>query len=256
MKNNILILAVISMVITGCKTSENHNIHHFNSSFLDEHNSKNSLDWGGTYTGTIPCADCEGIQTKISIHSDLTYTKEVKYLGKSDELITEKGKFDWDEIGSNIIIDETSYMVGENTLIQLNKQKENIKGALATQYVLSKIATDTILTDVQWELIELQGEEIEKENKNIPYFTLSTTDNNISGNSGCNNFHGSFDLKFGNRLSISRLASTQKLCFNAPYEGAMLKALEVMDNYAIKNDTLSINKARMAPLAKFVKVQP
>ncbi len=28
-------------------------------------NSQNSLDWPGTYTGTLPCADCEGIKTEI-----------------------------------------------------------------------------------------------------------------------------------------------------------------------------------------------
>lgn len=255
MKTNLLVFPILSIFITACKTSEKHNSHHIDAAFLDEHSSKNSLDWAGTYTGTLPCADCSGIVTKISINDDLTYTKQIKYLGKSEDFITKKGNFTWDEIGSNITIDEKTYMVGENTLIQLNKQNENIKGALATQYVLGKIAIDKMLTDVQWELIELEGQVIEKENNTIPYFTLNSSSDDITGNAGCNNFHGNFMLKHGNRISFTKLASTQKLCFNTPYETPLLKVLETADNYTIKNDTLSLNKARMAPLAKFALVK-
>ncbi|MGY5353957.1 copper resistance protein NlpE N-terminal domain-containing protein [Wenyingzhuangia sp. IMCC45467] len=255
MKAIILTIATLSIISTGCKTSEKHNLHHFDAAYLDEHSSKNSLDWEGTYTGTIPCADCRGIDTKISINKDLTYTKQVKYLGKHEDYITTKGNFVWDEIGSNIIIDDVSYMVGENTLIQLNQQKENIKGALATQYVLGKTATDTLLTNLKWELFELRGQEIERENKNIPFFTLDISNNSIAGSSGCNNFHGNFELKTGNKVSFSKIVATQKLCFNAPYEGPLLNALETIDNYTIKNDTLTLNKARMASLAKFVAVK-
>lgn len=28
-----------------------------------DHNSRNSLDYEGVYTGTMPCADCSGIYT-------------------------------------------------------------------------------------------------------------------------------------------------------------------------------------------------
>lgn len=255
MKSTILTIALFSILSISCKTSENHHSHHYGTAFLDEHSSKNSMDWEGTYTGTIPCADCSGIVTKINIHKDLTYTKKEKYLGKSNEYITSEGNFSWDDIGSNITIDNTTYMVGENTLIQLNKQKENIKGALATQYVLSKVVTDTLLTDIKWELFELRGQLTEKENQNIPHFTINTSKDVLVGNAGCNNFHGNYNIKTGNRVTFSKIAATQKLCFNAPYEGALLGVLESIDNYTIKNDTLFLNKARMAPLAKFVAVK-
>lgn len=255
MRLPILTLTILSLAIGSCKTSEKHNSHHFDTAFLDEHSSKNSIDWQGTYTGTIPCADCSGIVTKIEINNNLTYSKQVKYLGKSDEFINTQGDFIWDDIGSNIIIEGTSYMVGEGSLIQLNQQKENIKGTLATEYVLTKTIVDTLLTDVKWELITLQGQVIEKENQNIPYFTINTKNENIHGSDGCNNFHGNFELKSGNRISFSKIAATQKLCFNAPYEGTLLKIFETVDNYTVKNDTLSLNKARMASMAKFVLVK-
>ena len=37
----------------------------------DFHNSLNSLDWEGTYSGILPCADCAGIQTLIKLNKNL-----------------------------------------------------------------------------------------------------------------------------------------------------------------------------------------
>ena len=66
-------------------------------------NSQNSLDWEGTYKGIIPCADCEGIKTEITIKYDLTYVIKTIYLGKVDGKTFEKtGRFFWDKTGSNI----------------------------------------------------------------------------------------------------------------------------------------------------------
>ena len=36
----------------------------------DQHNSRNSLDWNGVYKGVLPCADCEGIETVITLLND------------------------------------------------------------------------------------------------------------------------------------------------------------------------------------------
>lgn len=46
------------------------------------HNSKNPLDWNGTYRGILPCADCEGIKTEVTLHKDRTYEIARKYLGQ------------------------------------------------------------------------------------------------------------------------------------------------------------------------------
>jgi uncharacterized lipoprotein NlpE involved in copper resistance len=48
------------------------------------HNSRNSLDWAGVYKGTLPCADCEGIQEEIRLNDDLTYEMVSTYLGKGE----------------------------------------------------------------------------------------------------------------------------------------------------------------------------
>jgi copper homeostasis protein (lipoprotein) len=108
------------------------------------HNSMNSVDWDGVYHGTVPCADCEGISTVLTLARDLTFTLETVYLGKSDAAFQEKGTFSWTEDGSTVILDldvelqPTRYHVGENRLTQLDLSGNRITGELADSYVLLK----------------------------------------------------------------------------------------------------------------------
>ncbi|MGL2964467.1 copper resistance protein NlpE N-terminal domain-containing protein [Flavobacterium sp. RSB2_4_14] len=116
----------------------------FEKVLTDTHNSQNSLDWQGTYKGTTPCADCEGIATEITLNTDLTFSLKTKYLGKGDgKVFEEKGTFVWDKSGSTITLTDlkgkpNQYKVGENRLIQLDMNGKIITGALAEKYVLTK----------------------------------------------------------------------------------------------------------------------
>lgn len=107
-------------------------------------NSRNSLDWPGTYSGILPCADCEGIETTIVLQSDNTFSYKANYLGKQQPLVVEsKGGFTWDASGGKISLEgikgETiQYLVGENKLFHLDMQGQRITGDLATKYELIK----------------------------------------------------------------------------------------------------------------------
>jgi uncharacterized lipoprotein NlpE involved in copper resistance len=107
-------------------------------------NSKNSLDWQGTYKGVTPCADCEGIETELVLNQDLTYVKKTKYLGKGDgNIFQETGDFDWNATGGIIDLKglkgrPSQYKVGENRLIQLDMQGKPIGGDLARKYILTR----------------------------------------------------------------------------------------------------------------------
>jgi uncharacterized lipoprotein NlpE involved in copper resistance len=111
---------------------------------VDMHSSRTSLDWNGTYKGIVPCADCEGIETEISLSLDMTYTIRTRYLGKGDrKVFEEKGKFSWIEGGSIITLlgiqnGPTKYQVGENRLTQLDLNGNKIVAALAKKYILTK----------------------------------------------------------------------------------------------------------------------
>src|SRR5262245_45784650 len=80
------------------------------------HNSQNSLDWDGVYHGVLPCADCEGIATMISLNKDNRFQIWRKYKGKQDSTIYSKGTFTWNKEGSAITLNEgstsTTFWVG------------------------------------------------------------------------------------------------------------------------------------------------
>jgi len=114
------------------------------------------------------------------------------------------------------------------------------------------ITSNNIITDKYWKLIELNGKKITAEQQaKEAHVVLKTEENRITGNGGCNSFFGTYQLLPGDRIQISPLGSTKMACLNDNVEDEFLKILAIADNYTIKNDTLSLNKARMAPLAKF-----
>lgn len=109
----------------------------------DMHNAQNSLDWNGTYKGVTPCADCEGIETEVTLNNDMTFILKTKYKGKSNKYFEETGTFKWDNKGTNITLEglkdrPTQFFVGENTLTQLDMDGHKITGDLADKYVLKK----------------------------------------------------------------------------------------------------------------------
>jgi uncharacterized lipoprotein NlpE involved in copper resistance len=109
----------------------------------DTHNAQNSLDWEGTYSGVIPCADCEGIEAAVTLNRDMTFVIKTKYKGKGNKVFEEGGRFKWDDKGSNITLEglkdrPTQFFVGENTLTQLDMNGNKVTGDLAEKYVLKK----------------------------------------------------------------------------------------------------------------------
>lgn len=106
-------------------------------------NSRTSLDWNGEYGGTIPCADCEGIETVITLNTDNTYRKVSTYIkGDKKDTFVEAGDFTWTTDGENIIVSSGSrkhlYKVGENRLIMLDMEGKEITGPNADRYILVK----------------------------------------------------------------------------------------------------------------------
>jgi heat shock protein HslJ len=76
-------------------------------------------------------------------------------------------------------------------------------------------------------------------------------DGTVSGNLGCNSFTGSFTLQEGNRITFSKLVNTQIMCLDMSIETEIVRVLQNADNYNLNEDKLVLNRARMAPLARF-----
>lgn len=110
---------------------------------VDVHNAKNSLDIIGTYKGILPCADCEGIETMITLNSDETYDMKTKYLGKGKKVFDELGDYTWKEDGNTLVLEgidsePVQYFISENKLIRLDENGNKIEGNLAKNYELVK----------------------------------------------------------------------------------------------------------------------
>ena len=225
---------------------------------VDTHNARNSLDWNGIYRDTIPCADCEGILAVITLEKDLKYQAQSKYLGKADSIFESSGTFTWNNAGNMISLNDIDkrggadqYFVSENSLIKLDKSGNRITGELANKYVLRKL-NDPVL-EKYWKLVELSGKPIganDKLNKE-PHVIFKAFNNRIVGNSSCNSFTASYELKDMHRVKISKLASTRMACPEMSVESGLLRVLNTVDNYDVNDTMLTLNRARMAPLARF-----
>ena len=225
-------------------------------------NSQTSLDWKGVYKGTLPCADCEGIETTINLKSDGTFKRIQKYLGKEDGFFADEGTFQWDENGSKITIsgeqgESQLYLVGENALFHLDKDGNRISGDLAPNYILAKNPTDPRLEDKKWILIELRGNPIQSsENFKEAFLQFEMETATVYGNGSCNNIFGSYELKQENQITFGNTASTMMACPEMEMEKTFLEILREVDNYSVTDRTLSLNKAKMAPLARFSLGKP
>jgi uncharacterized lipoprotein NlpE involved in copper resistance len=146
-----LILFVAVLISFSCDRASDSNERSATEAISDEpiaktgmHNSMNALDWNGIYKGTLPCADCEGIETILTLNPDLTYILFTNYLGRNDALEEEKkGDFSWDEHGSEITLTNVTsgpnkYKVGENRLWHLDANGDMITGDSADHYILTK----------------------------------------------------------------------------------------------------------------------
>lgn len=103
----------------------------------------NSAKYEGTYTGTMPCTDCEGIETEITINKG-RYVIKRTYLetdNTEQNTFTQCGTYKWNEERSVLIFDndpEQQYLVRENTLVALNQNGKEVTGDLADLYVLKR----------------------------------------------------------------------------------------------------------------------
>jgi heat shock protein HslJ len=219
-------------------------------------NSRNSLDWPGSYSGVLPCASCPGIETIITLREDGTFDRSTLYIDEAPAPETESGRFSWNAAGSAITLGSAAgqqYQVGEGALFQLDESGKRIT-ELARRYVLEKHVQDPAIEDRRWKLVELRGNPVESaQGARTADLTLSSGDSVASGNSSCNSYSGGYAIKSGQRIRFARnMAVTMMACADMSIESAFLEALGQADNYTVGDDgTLSLNRARMAPLARF-----
>ena len=104
------------------------------------HDAESSLAYQGTYTGVFPAADCPGIDMRLTLKKDGTYSLHMKYLDRDSEF-DEKGAY---KAKGNLLTltpmdgQPEYYKAEENQVRKLDADKQPVTGALAENYVLKK----------------------------------------------------------------------------------------------------------------------
>lgn len=148
MKQTLLVFSFAALTLFGCKKEEKNETETTTATVdstaatPDMHTSENALDWSGAYEGVIPCADCPGIETKLTLNQDKTFELSVLYQDREKQPTLTKGAFSFDESGSIITLDQngnnTSYKVKEGCLAMLDADGKEIEGGLKANYILNK----------------------------------------------------------------------------------------------------------------------
>lgn len=254
MKKLFLLLLGLGLVqaCTSGNQDENTSQHEITVNDLS-HNSRNSVDWAGLYAGVVPCADCEGISTMLSLQ-DSIYVLKTYYLSESAHPTRTTGTFSWSDDGGTITLSGIDngpfkYKVGENRLFQLDLEGNEIDGPLKNHYVLTKIDPD--LLDVTWELSELDGKAVTYNDSKPVTLTINGGEININGFAGCNAYGG--DVSFdSDKLQFMQIISTQMACDHLPTENRFLTVMQEIDGYTLQDDVFMLTKDDK-PLAGFRK---
>jgi heat shock protein HslJ len=229
-----ILILIFAFSINSCKTSRKTTANKIEP-VVD--NSMNSSDWNGTYFGVLPCADCNGIKTKIVLNEDLTFNITAQYQGKSDSVFSEKGKFEWNDEGNAITLDnlnQQTYKVGENVLFHLDKNGNRISGDLSEKYILKKENVEII--GKYWKLISLNGKPVDSVNRE-PFIKFHD-DFSVNGNSSCNSFNGKYELFDGNKIKFSPFAMTKMACINNTIEVKLMHVFNNTTSYSVSTNQL------------------
>ncbi len=260
------------------------------------HSPKNTVDYVGTYKGILPCADCHGLETEITINENATFCIKTKYQGKGDKIFMQKGNFEWDKKGTTIILKGVTggpnkYLVGKNTLTQLDIDGDKITGSSAEEYILSKqpldttriesaannneatvdlnsrMATTTViqkvnpavgkytLAETKWKLVSLNKEKITQTGKKIYFLQLSTKEPRFTAYAGCNNIAGNYVMPSSDTLDFSDVIMTRMACPDMTLEDKFGAMLVQVTHFKLNGATLTFFGEGKKILAKFEAVK-
>lgn len=207
---------------------------------VDSHNAKNSLDWAGPYSNGV---------SELNLFDDNSY-----YIKNGNTY--NSGTFKWSPSGNSIILSG----INEQYVIQEGNIKNKATGMVymkgnAGAIKINNMTIDQALLGGKWVLIELNGKAIEDrgpEGKN-PYIAFNEN-GTFTGHGGCNGFGGEMKAANNFKIAFGDAIQTMMACIGGDImqvEQNLHNALKAADNYTVNNGILSLNKARMAPLARF-----
>jgi len=190
----------------------------------DMHNSRNSLDWAGTYEGVLPCADCAGSKTRLTLNRDDSYRLVTQAHGSRNAEKSVSGVFTWQPSGNAITLDERGgrqeFSVGEGRLTLL-RPKSGASQSSAANPVLTLAAPhsgdlEQQLGRYRWTLVAAT----DANNRRIAGLpagqdhpvVLSFDGSRLSVQGPCNRLVAGYQFTAANQLTVIGGASTKMAC--------------------------------------------
>jgi heat shock protein HslJ len=215
------------------------------------YNSRNAIDWTGTYDGVTPCADCPGIRMRLSLERDGRFALSTQYLNRQVAPQTVLGPFTWNAAGDTITLEGDGggrqFRVGEGRLLLLDRDGGVPSWSAPNRVLTQQPAADAgpstpkppllnadaslghALQDHSWTLLtatDADGKPLDALLVPDHPFAMRLDGERIDVQGGCNQLSGSWRLSPRNELTVGRLASTMKAC-EAPLMAAD-KAMSVL----------------------------
>ncbi len=136
----VLSLQLFIAVLIACQLILGCHFHHKNHAVMDKHAAQLVSGYEGLYEGTLPCADCPGINTKLTLKKDKTFVYEIRYLEKDDGRYLYTGTYSVKEDLLTIHEDgqPVHFLIGDKELFLLDKDLKPATGELAPHYTLKK----------------------------------------------------------------------------------------------------------------------
>lgn len=139
----ILLFTMVVFLLLACNDTEREEPAKENT---EQHQaSRKSPDIEGTYSGTIPCAACDGINMVVTLNANHTFTLREEYKGTKDQrTFKTKGSYTLQgDIASLEFTGEDAnrvlrFRIEEEKLFVLDTEEKMVEGDEAKAYILSK----------------------------------------------------------------------------------------------------------------------
>mgnify|MGYP001007259216 CR=1 FL=1 len=137
-----IIISTLTLLAACGGNSENSN----DNAASNADNTSTNTSTTETYTGTLPCADCEGIDVSLELNPDSNYVMTSVYKGSrvdsSNNSFKDSGV--WKIYGADTVCligkdsSMLTYIKTDSTLTQLDGDKKVITGDIANMFILHK----------------------------------------------------------------------------------------------------------------------
>jgi len=195
---------------------------------VDMHTSRNALDWAGTYEGLLPCADCVGVHTQLTLAQDGSFESVTRRLALDATPSSARGQFDWEPAGNIVVLDtdggEQRFAVGEGRLLRLDSGQEqpawDRTDAVLTQSSAAWRSTrqglGEMLEDHRWLLVNAVDATNQRLDALFPdperSFVFEFAGSRLHVLGGCNGVRAAFRVDADEVLEVTGGMSTMMAC--------------------------------------------